>query len=643
MNLTQLYHAKDSFIGDKNKILDEWISQQSCSEIFEHHSIEPKWFREHYATGVFDYFMGVVAGNVELGQCPMMKDFIAYLKNQEIRSDELFTLCTHFKRSVVNATYALDINTQGLFEAISYLFDKNFAGVLTLYTDTIYQKEQEAIEANKAKEYFLSNMSHEIRTPLNAILGFVHLLKSESLGERIEKYLDIIAQSGENLLHVINDILDFSKLRSGEFVIDPHPFNIHTEITNTLELFVPSANVKCISIVYAVNPNISHCIVADSFRIQQIVGNLLSNAIKFSPPNREIYVNVDVNVENSTLVISVRDYGAGIPIEDQKSIFNPFYQAAEGRKFGGSGSGLGLSICKQLAIQMGGEITLESKIGWGSLFVVTLAVELPPEEFCKAKAVESKGALFLGKVLVAEDNEANQELIKIILERFGLEIKVVSNGQEAYECVCTNTYDIIFMDEQMPIMDGYEAVAKIRDFEKKNRLSAIPIVSLSANVIKGAREKALEWGYDAFVGKPFEIKDLEPLLEKYLKKIVSLSTESPHNNQEHFEMERLKKALMLEDEQIFQLLELFYSKTSEALAELKKGIEFRDYERIGRIAHMIKGSSANFRFEEFSRRASLIEESAEHNEENFDFEEGYKVLEKEYELLPRGEKLYSSR
>ncbi len=638
-----LFSFKDLLIQSKDEILSDWISQQPCSEIFERHLIEPKWFREHYASSVFDYFMGVVAGNVELGQCPIMQDFIKYLKNQEIRSDELFTLCTHFKRSVINATYTLEIHSQGLFEAISYLFDKNFAGVLTLYTDTIYQKEQEAIEANKAKEYFLSNMSHEIRTPLNAILGFVHLLKSESLGERIEKYLDIIAQSGENLLHVINDILDFSKLRSGEFVIDPHPFNIHTEITNILELFVPSANVKSISIAYAINPNISHCIVADSFRIQQIVGNLLSNAIKFSPPECSIDVNVEVNVKNSTLLISVRDYGTGISVEDQKSIFNPFYQTAEGRKFGGSGSGLGLSICKQLAIQMGGEITLESNIGCGSLFVVTLAVELPPEELCIVKEVAGKTLSFVGKVLVAEDNEANQELIRIVLEKYGVCVDIVSNGKEAYHNALKEHYDLILMDEQMPMMNGHEAVAKIRDFEKKNQLSAVPIAALSANVIKGARERALEWGYDAFIGKPFEMKDLVPVLEKYLKKEVEHRLEPLPIKQEFSEMKRLKKALMLEDEQIFQLLELFHFKTSEALVELKKGIEIRDYEQIGRIAHMIKGSSANFRFGEFSRLASLIEKSAEDNEENFDFEEGYKVLEKEYELLPRREELYSSR
>lgn len=642
-SFTQLYRVKDPLVGAKDTILNEWISQKQCAEILEHHLIELTWFKSYYASHVFDYFMGVVSGEVELGQCPIMQEFIEYLKNQEIRSDELFTLCTHFKRSMINATYTLNIHSQELFEAISYLFDKNFAGVLTLYNDTIYQKEQEAIEANIAKEYFLSNMSHEIRTPLNAILGFVNLLKAESFGRRVVKYLDIIAQSGENLLHIINDILDFSKLRSGEFVIDPHPFNVHTEITNTLELFVPSANVKSIPILYSINPNISHCVVADSFRIQQILGNLLSNAIKFSPPNRSIDVKVEVNVSDSTLLISVRDYGVGITIEDQKSIFNPFYQAAEGRKFGGSGSGLGLSICKQLAIQMGGEITLESKIGWGSLFVVTLAVELPPEEFCKVKEVAGAAASFLGKVLVAEDNEANQELIRIVLERYGASVDIVSNGREAYHNAAGEKYDLILMDEQMPIMNGHEAVSKIRDFEKKNQLSAVPIIALSANVIKGARERALEWGYDAFIGKPFEIKDLEPLLEKYLKKRVSSHREAVQNKQKFSEMKRLKEALMLEDEQILQLLELFYSKTTEALMELKKGIEIRDFERIGRISHTIKGSSANFRFEEFSRLAALIEESALQDIKSFDFEEAYQVLEKEYKRLPQGDTLYSSR
>lgn len=636
-NSIHLYQAKEKLLNAKETILNEWISQPQCALIFGKHSIDSKWFQAHYASAVFDYFMGVVAGDMELGQCPVMKEFITYLKDQEIRADELFILCSHFKRSVINATYSLEINSKDLFEAISYLFDMNFSGVLTIYTDTIYQKEQEAIEANKAKEYFLSNISHEIRTPLNAILGFVNLLQAENLGERLEKYLDIIAQSGENLLHIINDILDFSKLRSGEFAIDPHPFNIHDEISNTLELFIPSANVKSISILYEINSQIPHCIRADSFRIQQILGNLLSNAIKFSPLGSSIDVSVDVNRTDSTLVICVRDYGTGIDAKDQQRIFDPFYQAAEGMKFGGGGSGLGLSICKQLALQMGGEITLESKVGWGTLFVVTLAVEFPPEEFCALKALRNNNEFFIGKVLVAEDNEANQELIRVTLERYGLEVTVVPNGQEAFECTCSNRYDLIFMDEQMPIMNGHEAVSKIRKYESMHQLPSTPIVELSANVLKGSREKAIQWGYDAFVGKPFGSREIEVLLEKYLKKCETSHLVSRAENTLPNEMERLEKVLMLSGDQIRQLLDLFHKNMIKMMTELKENIRQSNYEEIARIAHAMKGSSANFRFEEFSHRAALLEDNALHNRELFDFDEAYHTLECEYG------KLYSSR
>jgi signal transduction histidine kinase/CheY-like chemotaxis protein/HPt (histidine-containing phosphotransfer) domain-containing protein len=634
-NFTQLYRAKEALVKNKAIILEEWISQKECAVILNRHSIDIQKFKNHYASAVFDYFMGVVAGDVELGRCPVMNDFIVYLKNQEIRSDELFFLCSHFKRSVVNITYQLGINSQPLFEAISYLFDMNFSGVLSLYTDTIYQKEQEAIEANKAKEYFLSNISHEIRTPLNAILGFVNLLKSENLGERIEKYLDIIGQSGENLLHVINDILDFSKLHSGEFAIDPHPFNIHDEIANTLELFIPSANVKSIVIQYLINASIPHCIIADSFRIQQILGNLLSNAIKFSPPDSSI--DVEVDIVDSTLLIRVRDYGEGIAVEDQQRIFTPFYQAAEGKKFGGGGSGLGLSICKQLANQMSGEITLESKIGRGSLFVVKLAVELAPEEVCEVKTIKGQEALFAGKVLVAEDNEANQALIRITLERFGLEVTVVPNGQEAYEHTCANRYDLIFMDEQMPILNGHEAVSKIRHYEKERNIRSIPIIELSANVLKGARERALEWGYNAFVGKPFDINDIETVLETYLKKSDKSNMIQSDEASMSTEMKRLEAVLMLSPEQIKQLLDLFHNNMRKLLVELQESIEANRCEETARIAHMMKGSSANFRFEEFSRLAALLEDQALHDRKNFDFNDAYRVLVSEYD------KLYSSR
>ncbi|MDD2829780.1 MAG: ATP-binding protein [Sulfuricurvum sp.] len=638
-SFSYLYHAQETLATQKDSILDEWISQKQCAAILGRHSIDPKWFKSKYASAVFDYFMGVVAGEVELGQCPVMKEFIDYLKNQEIRSDELFLLCTHFKRSVINNTYRSGINTQGLFEAVSYLFDTNFSSILTLYNDTIYQKEQEAIEANKAKEYFLSNMSHEIRTPLNAILGFVNLLKSESLGERIDDYLDIIAQSGENLLHIINDILDFSKLRSGEFVIEPLPFNIQNKMRNALELFVPSAHVKSLSIDYTISPKIPHCIVADSFRIQQILGNLLSNAIKFSSPNLPIEVRVDFDPEQSMLIIEVRDFGVGISQQDQQRIFDPFYQSSEGMKQSGGGSGLGLSICNQLAKQMGGEITLESKIGWGSLFVVRLPVTITEDETCEVKASRGNIGAYYGYVLVAEDNGANQELIRMTLERYGLNVTIVDNGLDAYRYIKTNTYDFVLMDEQMPVMNGSEAVKKIRLYERENNLRHLPIIALSANVIKGARERALQHGYDAFMGKPFNISELELVLEMYLESKLSFEKPMLKDNSHVSEMERMQKALMLEPEQIKKLLELFHTNMGRMLRELRLAIEAKDFETIAGVTHTIKGSSANFRFEEFSRLAAILEESATRDQERFDFEDALSVFENEYYKLPKVEEI----
>jgi len=633
LSFEQLYLVKDILVENKGEILEEWISQQECTDILNRHTIETIWFRDYYANSVFDYFIGVVTGETQLGQCPVIEDFIDYLKNQEIRSDELFTLCTHFKRAAINATYRLGIHSQGVFDAISYLFDTNFAGVLKLYTDTIYQKEQEAIEANKAKEYFLSNMSHEIRTPLNAILGFVALLKEEETHPAHQNYLDIIANSGENLLHIINDILDFSKLRSGEFAIDPHPFNVYEQISNIFDLFIPNATLKNISIVKSIKIVEGDIIIADSFRIQQIIGNLLSNAIKFSPAGSSIHV--EVMMVNCLLTIRVHDEGDGIAPEEQHRIFTPFYQASEGIKRN-SGSGLGLSICKQLVTQMGGIIALESQIGQGSLFIVTIPVECAPEEFIDLKREKLENHFFQGYVLVAEDNEANQALIRIVLEKYGVNVQMVSNGEEAYTHAITESFNLILMDEQMPILDGHEAVAKIRSFERTHQHPPIPIVALSANVLKGSRERALEWGYDAFIGKPFEAKDLEPFLEKYLSKQMGAKEIFVQKSDEVSEMSRMKKALMLDDEQIVQLLDLFHTKMREALLELQRAIEGRDYDLLGRTAHLIKGSSANFRFEEFSALATLIEEAALRDRENFDFGEAYSALEKKYTLLPRG-------
>lgn len=634
-HISEIKTAVPYLIGAKEEILHEWMDEKLCADILERHDVDFELFHGYYASNIFDYFIGVVSGQVELGKCPVMAELIAYLKNKEIRSDELFILCTHLKRSVINATYTYKIHSQLLFEAISYLFDRNFSGVLELYTDTIYQKEQEAIEAGHAKEYFLSNMSHEIRTPLNAILGFVTLLKDEAISERHQHYLDIIENSGENLLHIINDILDFSKIRSGEFMIAKHVYSLYTEINNTLELFNPSALIKGITVQCSIQEDLPQYILADSFRMKQILGNFLSNAIKFSPNNHIIEVNV--SLRDSVLALGVRDYGSGIEMENQERIFDPFYQALEGQKISSGGSGLGLSICRQLATQMGGNITLESKSGEGSCFVVYLPIELT-QETC---AVESLRTTVLkaydGKILIAEDNEANQELLKMILHRYGLECTLTNNGSEAYVKAISNRYDLILMDQQMPLMTGNEATNHIREYEKQHALESVPIVAVSANVVSGAHERSLQVGYNDFIAKPIVIQEVEKILERYLQHSNAPVCKIEPMVSDSTEIERLKKALLLDGDQIRQLLDLFHAKMDKMIPQLQEAIDQDNHERIAHIAHTIKGSSGNFRYEELSKQAAVIEEAGREECMEFDFAEAFKKFERLYS------EVYSSR
>lgn len=752
-NIQYLREHVDFFINSKYNILHQWVHYTEPAQILDNHKMDTTYFVEKYASGVFDYFIGVIQGERDIGNCPVMQDFLVYLKDREISADELFELCSHFRRSMIDFSYDAQINSKEMFDEISYLFDKNFRGILKYYTDAIFQKlidaRQEAVMASQAKEYFLSNMSHEIRTPLNAILGFVSLLLDDELSKKQRNYLEIILNSGENLLNIINDILDFSKLRSGEFTIEPREFSIHEELAHTMELFVASADLKEIDLTAYIDPDIPKKLHADILRVKQIVSNFLSNAIKFTQNGG--HVHVEARYVNQMLSIFVEDNGIGISQEDQENIFQAFAQAQYAKESRSDGTGLGLSISYQLAELMGGMVGVSSEVGKGSRFWVEIPVgvhntehlsfeevaklqeykvilyakdfilnykhqsflryannfdlniavintfdtefdiclffheQLTQEQFemiindtqhyyiaivphgseiydnyehisviafplyCTklqaafseliepTKQVEHKKQItktFQGHILVAEDNEANQELVKILLKKFGLSFDMVTNGLEAVEMFQKNKYDLILMDEQMPQMDGTAAVKEIRKIEKLQKISRTPISALTANVAKNAKEEVLAGGYDAFLGKPIILSELEEVLEKYLEvhyEHQQVHTEVVQEKQKNkpFQINSVKllEELMLTKDELTMLFELFQKKMQTILPQLHLAIEAGDYSEIAKKAHNIKGASGNFRVEFLQENAAKMEEMAKQRQEDFDFEGGFRELE----------------
>jgi len=746
----------DIFIESKKTILVKWVSYESPKQILQLHNIDETFFLEKYASGVFDYFMGVISGEREIGNCPVMQELLAYLKFREISADELFEICSHFRRSMIDFSYDAGLNSKELFNEVSYIYDRNFRGILKFYTDTIFQKlidaRQEAVQAGQAKEYFLSNMSHEIRTPLNAILGFVNLLKEEDISKKHKNYLDIILSSGENLLSIINDILDFSKLRSGEFTIEPKIFSLHEELSHTMELFVPSANSKDITITSFIDPKIPKELYGDALRIKQILSNFLSNAIKFTPQGGVI--SIEASCYNKMLKVSVNDNGIGIKEEDIKNIFTAFAQAQYSEQKSSDGTGLGLSICHQLAQHMNGHVEVSSEFGKGSTFWMELPIDVHVEqcqvfediqEFqklkmavythdlqtsfqhdafikyakifdmdlsivdtldgdfdviifiheecdndCKNKIINSdkkyvalmskqyddydsyphinamcfplycskihtvfEGLLnpevllpyskkvtqkFKGHILIAEDNEANQELIKILLMKYGLTFDLAQNGLEAVNLYKKNSYDLILMDEQMPVMDGNEAIKKILKHESLNGLRHTPVSALTANVIKGARERGLLSGFDAFLGKPIVLKELERVFVSYLKINSLVVAEEKLESVSDaiiigLDAEKLSEELMLTHDELIMLLGLFIKKMTQVIPDLQNAIQKRDFKRIALSAHSIKGSSGNFRIEFLQQSASEMEKMAKTENNDYDYEKVFKEMKNTIEKI----------
>ncbi len=432
---------------------------------------------------------------------------------------ESFDELSKGNRDAVIPVYDVDDEVGALTKAASSFRDQNkeihnLLEQTKELSENLIEANRKAESANQAKSSFLASMSHEIRTPLNAIIGFINLLAKDETDPKKLEYLTTVQHSSSSLLGVINDILDISKIEDGKLDIEAIDFDVYEQI-NELKMFFQSiAESKDIRLNLNIDSSVPQYLRSDLLRLKQVVSNLVSNAIKFSSEDSE--VNIDLEYKGPQLFISVTDAGIGISEEAKKRIFNPFEQAESSttRSFGGTG--LGLAISKKLVELLGGEITVRSELGKGSIF--SFYIDAPEAKESVEDVIEDKEYKFEGKVLVAEDNKTNQMLIKILLDDMGLNYKVVDDGEEAVQAFLDEEFDLILMDINMPNMDGLEATKQIRKANKDNH--TIPIVALTANAMKEDVKKYHKAGMNSHVSKPINNTLLAKELSRFLKETV---------------------------------------------------------------------------------------------------------------------------
>ena len=457
---------------------------------------------------------------------------------------------------------------------------------------SLLHSKELAEKLNIQKDNFIANMSHEIRTPIHAVLGFTELLLEQEKDLSKKNYLESVKTAGDNLLYIINDILDLSKIEAGIIQLDKEPFDLFLTVDKVFSILHLKAHQKKLSFKYHIHPKVVTNLIGDKNRLTQILINLLGNAIKFtSSGSVDLHITpADHKKDHTRLTFKIVDTGIGIPQDKKDTIFDRFSQADEETSRNYGGTGLGLNISQQLIQRQDGKIWVESREGEGSVFIFEIPFKTSKSNFSPLKEINvvSPQGKKQGYILLCEDNELNQKLIKAILLERGYTIDLAENGKKGLDLFKVNDYDLVLMDIQMPLMDGYETTQKIRQELK----SHVPVVALTANFLLTEKTKCLQIGMNDYLPKPFTKEDILNKVDQWVK---NREEKLQENSGESLDEEVLSFDILEElsgGDRAFQeeMLTLFLQQSKKSLSELKQFSETEDIHGIRSTAHRFKSS-----------------------------------------------------